>query len=144
MIEIDNSATLSAVFGHWPSFRDARLLDYRPQALHDDGFDVALELEVTEPARQRDEHGRFPETRVRVILHLTSALPSPHPDRLRLGAFGDLTFAPASVEDLSEAQHLFFGPRRWKVRWQSTYGDDISLCCNAVAVGEVERRSRAL
>ena len=145
--QIANAAALTDVFGHWPSFHDARLLAFRPELGGADGLDDALDLDLTEPAARRDERGRFPETRARITLHLADALPSPHPDPLQPGATGDLSIARTDGAGQPDVLRLAFGSRRWTVRWTvrwtSSYGDDISFWCDAVAVVRVERLSRA-
>jgi hypothetical protein len=69
MVEIENSALLVALFGHWPDFHDGEIRQLRIDAGDHRGPSVEIDLEVTEKSADVDARGYYKDRqRARVTL----------------------------------------------------------------------------
>ena len=59
MVEIEHSARLADLFGHWPDFHDAELRALRLEAPRDGGPWLEADIEVAEMSVEVDERGYY-------------------------------------------------------------------------------------
>jgi hypothetical protein len=136
MIEIDNEATLSDLFGHWPDFHDAELITLRLDATDRSGPLLEAEFEVAEMSSEIDERGYYKDLqRARTTLRFNRVGRLLLSDFLEQNVLSSLELSEAGPDDYDR----FFGTgpvgrRRYRVKWDSAIGCEADFLCDTLEV----------
>ena len=146
MVEIENAALLTDLFGHWPDFHDAELIALRLDAAGYEGPWLEADFEVAEMSSEIDERGYYRDRqRARATLRFGPVRRLRLEDFLYQNVLSSLELAPAGPDDFDEV----FGPdepdgrRRCRVRWGSAIGCTADFLCDSIAVTTAAPVARA-
>ena len=146
MIEIENSALLVALFGHWPNFHDGEIRQLRIDTTHHRGPSIEIDLEVAEKSSDVDARGYYKDRqRARTTLRFENV------GSLRLegvysqNVLDELRIEPVGPEDFDEVLGAADprARRRYRVDWPSAVGMAGSFICDHVMVLWAESYARA-
>ena len=146
MVEIENSASLVALFGHWPNFHDGEIRQVRIDTGDHDGPAVEIDFEVAEMSPDVDARGYYKDRqRARTTLRFENV------GSLRLeglysqNVLGELRIERAGAEDFDEVLGADDprARRRYRVDWSSALGMAGSFICDRVSVLRAESHARA-
>jgi len=145
MIEINNSASLVALFGHWPDFHDGEIHRFGIDTTDHRNPVIEIEFEIAEMSNEVDERGYYRDRqRARATIRFDNV------GNLRLeglynqNSIGHLDMLPATAEDVDEVLGANDprGPRRHRVEWSSNIGMAGSFICDGITVLNAESYTR--
>lgn len=137
MIEIENSAALIELFGHWPDFHDGEIHRIRIDAgrLHDPS--VEIDFEVAEMSAEVDARGYYKDRqRARATLRFENVGSLRLEGLYNQNVLSELHIRPAGAEDLDEVlgANDSRARRRYRVEWPSAIGMAGSFICDRISV----------
>jgi hypothetical protein len=136
MVEIDNEALLSSLFGHWPDFHDAEIVALSLAARDHSPPAIDIEVELAEMSNEVDERGYYRDRqRARAMIRFHNVARVRLTDFLHQNVMSGLELSPASSDDYDE----FFGEglkgrRKFKVQWESAIGSQADFLCDSIEV----------
>ena len=125
---IENSESVTSLFGYWPSFHDAEVLQISisRSSEHDGGPSLSADVHVFEMTQQVDSDGYYVNHKHSVVTLLFQGL-----DELSLDGFNHQN----ALSDLSIAETEPGGMLR--VNFDSAYGLDSEFTCRTMKVVSV-------
>jgi len=136
MIEIQQAALLTNLFGHWPDFHDAELRILRLDASGHEGPALEAEFDVAEMSQEVDERGYYRDRqRARTTLRFERVARLRLRDFLYQNVVAELALREAGPDEHDE----FFGDdplgrRRYRVQWTSSIGCEADFLCDEIRV----------
>ena len=146
MVEIENSASLVALFGHWPNFHDGEIRQLRIDSGDQRGPSVDIDFEIAETSSEVDARGHYKDRqRARTTLRFENV------GSLRLeglysqNVLDGLRMEPAGPDDVDEVlgANDSRARRRYRVDWSSAVGMAGSFICDRISVLRAEAHARA-
>ena len=146
MTEIQHSALLSTLFGHWPDFHDAEIHRLRIDATEHRNPSLEIDFEVAEPSAELDERGYYKDRqRARAVLRFENVGSMRLEGIYNQNVLGELLIRPCGPDEFDEV--LGAGDprarRRHHVEWWSSLGMAGSFICDEIVVVSAEPRVRA-
>jgi hypothetical protein len=136
MVEIDNEALLSNLFGHWPDFHDAEIFALILAARDHSAPAIDIEVEVAGMSSEIDERGFYRDRqRARAMIRFHNVARVRLTDFLDQNVMSSLELAHCTSDDYDE----FFGKgpegrRKFKVQWESAIGSQADFLCDSIEV----------
>lgn len=143
MVEIDNSALLVNLFGHWPDFHDAELRGLRLEAPHRGQPSLEADIEVAEMSLEVDARGYFRERqRVLTTLRFANVLEVAVSDFRDQNVLDALEIRDSTAE--GSATDLVSGVRRYRVTFVPISGYcGVTFLCDGIEVLRARPMARA-
>ena len=146
MIEIDNSAALVELFGHWPDFHDGEIHRIRIDAGQLHNPSIEIDFEVAEMSSEVDNRGFYKDRqRARATLRFENVGSLRLEGLYNQNVLDELRIQPAGAEDFDEVlgANDSRARRRYRVDWPSAIGMAGSFICDRVSVVKAEPHVRA-
>ena len=137
MIEIQNSAALTDLFGHWPDFHDGEIREVRLDVADRRDPSLVIDFDVVEMSDEIDERGYYRiRVRARTMIRFENVA------NLRLegvhgqNCIGELCITPATTSDFDEVlgDRDPRSKRLHRVEWSASLGLAGSFLCDQITV----------
>ena len=146
MADIENSALLTDLFGHWPDFHDAEIHWLRVDATEHRNPNLEIDFEVAEPSSELDERGYYKDRqRARAVLRFENVGSMRLEGIYNQNVLGELLIRAASPDEFDEVLGASDprARRRHYVEWWASLGMAGSFICDEIVVVSAQPWVRA-